>query len=269
MEFINLSSTASTLLITLYSRASMSKNNMILEDKKAEEIISLAGYDQKKLKVSKKLQTLLTLRAYIIDEYAKDFINKHNGNCNIIQLGCGLDSRYMRINNDRVDWYDLDFYGTIQLRKKYYKNYKNYKMIESNVCNLSWIDQIENLNRPTLIIGEGLFMYLTKEENKHVLSGVCEKIKSCEVIMDVFNTPSVAFSKFAPSLRRVHANLKFGFNHYKTIEKMCPLKHLSTVYYYDCEKVNDLPPYLRFKFNFRKRTGIFKKVQRIEIFSKE
>ena len=74
MEFINLSATASTLLITLYSRAAMSKNNMILNDKKAEEIISLAGYDERKLKVSKKLQALLTLRAYVIDEHTKKFI---------------------------------------------------------------------------------------------------------------------------------------------------------------------------------------------------
>ena len=50
MEFINLSSTASTLLITLYSRAAMSKKNMILKDEKAEEIISLAGYDEKNYK---------------------------------------------------------------------------------------------------------------------------------------------------------------------------------------------------------------------------
>ena len=50
MEFINLSSTASTLLITLYSRAVMSKKNLIIKDVKAEEIIQLAGYNQKKLK---------------------------------------------------------------------------------------------------------------------------------------------------------------------------------------------------------------------------
>ena len=37
MEFINLSSTASTLLITLYSRANMSKKNCIIKDEKAEE----------------------------------------------------------------------------------------------------------------------------------------------------------------------------------------------------------------------------------------
>ena len=114
MEFFNLSSTASTLLITLYSRCAMSKKNMILKDKKAEEIISLAGYDEKKLKVSTKLQALLTLRAYIIDEYTKEFINKYNGDCTIIQLGCGLDSRYIRIDDARINWYDLDFYGTIK-----------------------------------------------------------------------------------------------------------------------------------------------------------
>lgn len=266
MEFINLSSTAATLLITLYSRAAMSKNNMILEDKKAEEIISLAGYDEKKLQVSKKLQALLTLRAYLIDEYTKEYISKHNGNCNIIQLGCGLDSRYIRINDSRITWYDLDFYGTIMMRKKYYKNSSNYKMIASNVCNFSWLDEIADLNKPTLIIGEGLFMYLTEEENKAVLNELSKRINNCEVIMDVFNTPSVAFSRFAPSLRRVNANLKFGYNHYKKIEELSPFKHVDTKYYYDCPKINDLPFLLRLRFNFRRVTNLFKKVQRIEIF---
>lgn len=266
MEFINLSSTASTLLITLYSRATMSKKNMILEDKKAEEIISIAGYDQRKLKVSKKLQTLLTIRAYLIDVYTKEFIERHNGDCNIIQLGCGLDSRYIRINDDRIKWYDLDFYATIEMRKKYYKNSLNYKMIASNVCNFTWIDKIEDLKKPTLIIGEGLFMYLTEEENKLVLNKLATTFKTCDLIMDVFNTPSVKFSKFAPSLRRVHANLSFGFNHHKKIEEMTPFKHVKTQYYYDCPKINDLPLLLRTQFKFRRDLNIFKKVQRVEIY---
>ena len=266
MEFINLSSTASTLLITLYSRAAMSKKNMILEDKKAEEIISIAGYDQRKLKVSKKLQALLTIRAYLIDAYTKEFVERHNGDCNIIQLGCGLDSRYIRINDDRIKWYDLDFYATIEMRKKYYKNSLNYKMIASNVCNFTWIDKIEDLKKPTLIIGEGLFMYLTEEENKLVLNKLATTFKTCDLIMDVFNTPSVKFSKFAPSLRRVHANLSFGFNHHKKIEEMTPFKHVKTQYYYDCPKINDLPLLLRTQFKFRRDLNIFKKVQRVEIY---
>jgi len=109
-------------------------------------------------------------------------------------------------------------------------------------------------------------MYLNESENKLVLNKLAETFKDCELIMDVFNTPSVAFSKFAPSLRRVHANLSFGFNNHKVIEKMCPFKHNTTHYYYDCEKINDLPFFLKLKFKIRKITGIFKKVQRIETY---
>jgi len=266
MDFINLSSTASTLLITLYSRAAMSKNNMILEDKKAEEIISIAGYDEKKLKVSKKLQALLTLRAYLIDVYTKEFIERYNGECNIIQLGCGLDSRYIRMNNDKIKWYDLDFYATIEMRKKYYKKSLNYKMISSNVCNFTWLDKIDDFNKPTLIIGEGLFMYLTEEENKLVLNKLSTAFPNCELIMDVFNTISVKFSRFAPSLRRVHANLSFGFNNHEVIETMAPFKHIKTQYYYDCEKINDLPFLLKLRFKIRRNFNIFKKVQRVEVY---
>lgn len=267
MEFINLSSTASTLLITLYSRATMSKKNMILNDQKAIEIISLAGYDENKLKVSKKLQALLSLRAYIIDEYCKDFIKRYDDQCNIIQLGCGLDSRYIRLNNSKIKFYDLDLYGTMAMRKKYYKNSKNYKMITSNVCNLSWINQIDNPHLPTLIIGEGLFMYLSEEENKLVFDSLVKHFNNFELIMDVFNSISVKFSRFAPSLRRTNANMKFGFNNYKKIEELCPnLTHVDTKYYYDCEKINDLPFILKNRFKIRNKLHLFNKVQRIEIY---
>lgn len=109
-------------------------------------------------------------------------------------------------------------------------------------------------------------MYLNKEENELVLNQICKKFKNCEIIMDVFNTHAVKFSRFAPSLRRVNANLKFGFNNYKVLEEMCPLKHLETMYYYDSDKINDLPFLTKLRFNFRRKTGLFKKVQRIEVY---
>ena len=109
-------------------------------------------------------------------------------------------------------------------------------------------------------------MYLTEEENKLVINKLAETFKQCELIMDVFNTPSVAFSRFAPSLRRVHANLSYGYNNYKVVEEFSPFKHIETKYYYDCPKINDLPFLLRIRFKIRRDLNIFKKVQRIEVF---
>lgn len=267
MEFINLSSTASTLLITLYSRASMSKQGLIIKDTKAEEIIQHAGYSQKKLKTRKSYQIFLTIRAKLMDDYTMDFIRKHNGNCTVIQVACGLDSRYNRINDPDVKWYDLDLYGTIELRKKFYKQTKNYKMIESNVCNFTWISKIDpdDLKKPTLILAEGLFMYLSKEDNEHVFSTLPKYFKDVDIVFDAFSPLVKAVSSYIPTLRRTKAKFSFGFKNPKVIETMSEkIKHKQTISYQRNIYVKQLSLPFRIFYSFKR---IFAdKMSRIEVF---
>lgn len=267
MEFINLSSTASTLLITLYSRASMSKQGLIINDKKAEEIIQQAGYSQKKLKTRKSYQIFLTIRAKLIDDYTMDFIRKHDGNCTVIQVACGLDSRYNRISDPNVKWYDLDLYGTIELRKKFYKQTQNYKMIESNVCNFTWINKIDpqDLKKPTLIIAEGLFMYLSKEDNEHVFSTLPKYFKDVDIIFDAFSPLVKSVSGFIPTLRRTRAKFSFGFKNPKVIEAMSDkVKHKKTLSYQRNKYVKELSLPFRIFYAFKRLFA--DKMSRIEVF---
>lgn len=267
MEFINLSSTASTLLITLYSRANLSRKNLIIKDEKAEEIIQLAGYSQKKLKLKKSYQIFLTIRAKLIDDYTLEFIRKHNGNCTVIQVACGLDSRYIRINDPNVKWYDLDLYGTIELRKKFYKQTLNYKMIESNVCNFTWIDKVNpsDLQKPTLIIAEGLFMYLSKEDNVHFFSSLDKYFKDIDIIFDAFSPLVVKLSKYVHTLKRTNARFQFGFKNPEVIENMSKsLKHKQTLSYNQNKYVSQLSIFQRLSLAINK---IFiDKTRRLEIF---
>lgn len=267
MEFINLSSTASTLLITLYSRANLSKKNIIIKDEKAEEIIQLAGYSQKKLKLRKSYQIFLTIRAKLIDDYTKEFIDKYNGNCTVIQVACGLDSRYIRLNNPNVKWYDLDLYGTIELRKKFYKQSANYKMIESNVCNFTWINKIdpEDIKKPTLIIAEGLFMYLSKEDNVNIFSSLPNYFKDVDIIFDTFSPLVVKLSKHIHTLKRTNASFKFGFKDPKVILDMSDkLEYIKMLSYNKNDYIKELPWFYRFTY---KLGAIFiNKSRRIEIF---
>ena len=267
MEFINLSSTASTLLITLCSRANMSKKKLILNDEKAEEIMQLTGYSKKKLKLKQSYQIFLTIRAKLIDDYTKEFIAKHNGNCTIIQIACGLDSRYLRINDPRIKWYDLDLYGTMELRKKFYKQTSYYKMIESNVCNFTWINKIDDadLNKPTLIICEGLFMYLSEEDNRHIFEFLGKTFKKSEIIFDVFSPFVVKISKYIHTLKRTKASFKFGFKNPKTIEDFSPnFTHKKTFSYNKNAYIKELPFINRLQ---RYRNKIFiDKSSRLEIY---
>lgn len=267
MEFINLSSTASTLLITLYSRANLSRQNIIIKDEKAEEIIQLAGYNQKKLKLKKSHQIFLTIRAKLIDDYTQEFINKHNGNCTVIQVACGLDSRYLRINNPNVKWYDLDLYGTIELRKKFYKQTSNYKMIASNVCNFTWVDKLDPLDRkkPTLIIAEGLFMYLSKEDNIHVFSSLGKYFKNVDIVFDAFSPLVVKISKYIGTLKRTNAEFKFGFKNPKTILDMSDsLSYIKTLSYNYNDYIKELP--LKHRLHCAWNGAFIDKTRRLEIF---
>lgn len=267
MEFINLSSTASTLLITLYSRANLSQKNMIIKDEKAEEIIQLAGYSQKKLKLRKSYQIFLTIRAKLIDDYTQEFIQKYNGNCTVIQVACGLDSRYLRLNNPNVKWYDLDLYGTIELRKKFFKQTQNYKMIESNVCNFTWINKIDpdDLNKPTLIIAEGLFMYLSKEDNINVFSSLGNHFKDVDIIFDAFSPFVVKLSKYIHTLSRTNAKFQFGFKDPNVILSMSKqLEYKQMLSYNKNSYIKELPLFYRIT---SKISSIFiDKSRRLEIF---
>jgi len=36
----------------------------------------------------------------------------------VVHIGCGLDSRFDRVDNGQVEWYDLDIPEVIELRRK-------------------------------------------------------------------------------------------------------------------------------------------------------
>ena len=96
---MKLNNESKTLFIPLLGKALMSKNNIFMHDPKAEEIISKIDYDFTSLKQSKWLSMYMSVRAMIIDELCNKYISKHP-NATIIHLGCGLDSRCLRVNQE-------------------------------------------------------------------------------------------------------------------------------------------------------------------------
>lgn len=83
----------------------------------------------------------MAVRAKIIDEICGKYIARHP-NTIVIHLGCGLDSRCLRVNRDSAKWYDIDFESVIDLRRQFYVENENYKMIGKSVTDLRWLDEI-------------------------------------------------------------------------------------------------------------------------------
>lgn len=207
---MKLNNESKTLFIPLLGKAIMSKQGLFLKDIKAEEIISKMDYDFKSLKQSKWLSMYMSLRALLIDELCNKYISKHP-NLTVIHLGCGLDSRCIRVNNNYNIWYDVDYENVINLRKEFYETNSKYKMLGSSVLDYNWLNKINNFNE-VLIIAEGLTMYLEKEEIQELLNQINKKFKNVYLIFDAYTNKGVKASKIKNPVNKMNAKIKYGFD---------------------------------------------------------
>ena len=202
-----LTNVAETLLIPLWARAEETKKeNPIIIDKKAVEMVSEIDYDFSKFEKSWMSQVGCAIRAEILDTETKKFIRK-NPNAIIVNLGCGLDTRFSKMDNGKIKWYDLDLPETIRIKKIFFREKSNYKMIAKSVFDYSWFNEINHNDEAVLIIAEGILMYFTEKEIKELMKHLIEKFPKAEMLLEILAPILVKNSKRHDSLKKIQQNL--------------------------------------------------------------
>lgn len=207
---MELNNESKTLFIPLLGKAVMSRDNLFLHDPKAEEIISKIDYDFSSLKQSKWLSMFMSVRALVIDELCNKYILEHP-NATIIHLGCGLDSRCLRVNQDYKTWYDIDYEEVINIRKKFYNKDNSHKMVGSSVLDFKWLEQVEN-NENIMVVAEGLTMYLSEEEMRNLISMINERFGDVHLLFDAYTKKGVKSSKIKNPVNQMNAEVKYGID---------------------------------------------------------
>ncbi len=198
-ELVRLNNLSKTLFFPLYCRAIESKRkNPILKDEKAVEIVNILDkyfsktnsdfyemlLQQKLPKTYVKKINLLTKK---FDEYAINFLlKKPNGI--IVNMGCGLDTRFNRINK-KVEFYDLDLPEVIELKKQFLEENNYYHFISSSLLDFRWIDSLsKNKNQTFMFLAQGIFSYLRENDVKSLIFELQKKFPGCEIVFDVVNS---------------------------------------------------------------------------------
>lgn len=215
---MKLSNESQTLFIPLLGKAQMSQKELFVDDPKAEEIIKNVEFDLKALKQSAYLSMYMAARAAIFDDIVNGFIQRRS-NAVIVHLGCGLDSRCLRVDQSYKKWYDIDFESVITLRKKFYNIGGKYQMIGSSIADLSWIDEII-VEGAVLIVAEGVTMYLSEEELRKTLEGIATAFGCVEILFDAYSKRAVKLSKYKNPVNRVNAAVQWGMDTPLDFEKL-------------------------------------------------
>jgi O-methyltransferase involved in polyketide biosynthesis len=213
-EKITLTKEQETLLIPLYSKA---HNNPFFEDEKARQILDGVQYDFSRLKVPQKTVVTLCMRAKQLDEYTRQFLSLHP-QALILHLGCGLDSRCLRVPHPQAAWVDLDMPDVIELRKKFYLQDQFDQMIPSSVTDLEWMDQVASEGRPVFVIAEGLLMYLQEKDVRALILSLHQRFPGCSLAFDAFSKLTAERVKAHPSLQKTGAVIQWGIDDPHEIE---------------------------------------------------
>ncbi|MFE6742009.1 class I SAM-dependent methyltransferase [Streptomyces tubercidicus] len=187
---VHLTEEKETLLATLYGRAVDSRAaDPILGDTTAAETVQRLDYDFSKMRLSPGNAAGVALRARQLDVWTARFLARHE-EATVIHLGCGLDSRVHRLDpGPGVQWFDIDYPEVIDLRRQLYPERAGYTTIPSSVTDPAWVARIPR-DRPTMIVAEGLLMYLTETDGTALLRRLMDHVPGGELAFD-------AFSRFA------------------------------------------------------------------------
>ncbi|MEU9114524.1 class I SAM-dependent methyltransferase [Streptomyces sp. NPDC048483] len=194
---VQLTGETETLLATLYGRAVDSRAKQpILGDTMAAETVRRLDYDFTKLRMGPGDAAGVALRARQLDVWTARFLAAHK-EAVVVHLGCGLDTRVHRLDPAAgVHWYDIDYPEVIALRRKLYPEREGYTTLASSVTDPAWTAQLPS-DLPTIIVAEGLLMYLTEEDGTALLRRLMGHAPSGELAFD-------AFSRFAIRTQRIN-----------------------------------------------------------------
>ena len=205
-----------TLYIPLYGKAYVSHKGIILKDKKAEEIWAAEGFELKGKSKSKWLAYYMGMRSAVFDQWLSEKMEKDSAAV-VLHIGCGMDSRVLRVGTGAHQWYDIDFPSVIEERKKYYVEDDCYHMVEADVRQQNWIEAIPK-TKHAIIVMEGVSMYFEPKELKSVLEQIATHFEKVNLLMDCYTTFAAKASKYKNPINDVGVTLVYGLDEPKEVD---------------------------------------------------
>jgi O-methyltransferase involved in polyketide biosynthesis len=104
----------------------------------------------------------------------------------VINLACGFDTRFWRIENEKCKYVELDLPEVIAIKREILKDHLGYELIGCSVLDTSWIDKVtSNGNSNFLLLAEALFYYLPKQEVTRLLREIAQRFNRSQLVLDM------------------------------------------------------------------------------------
>jgi O-methyltransferase involved in polyketide biosynthesis len=220
---IQLQGVEETMLLPLWARArETGRRSPIIRDEKALEIIDRIDYDfgvfTNSWKNEAVMQTAIAIRTEILDRAVKGFIADHPDGV-VVNVGAGLDTRFYRLDNGRVRWFDVDLPRSIALRRQFLPESDRHRFIERSFLDPEWVADIDAAGAPVLVIAEGLFMYFEEADVRGFLANLGDRLPGAQVLFEAVDPTLMAIMNLQGWVQQLGAPFKWGLADARELER--------------------------------------------------
>ena len=210
---------AETMLQSFYARAQYSKRkNHKFNDAKAVELVDKIDYDFSAAAKDSAMGKGVIARTIVFDELVKNYIEKNPG-CTVVNIACGLDTRFYRMDNGKITWYNLDLPETIAIRNQIFEESGRDSTIGISALDSAWPKEVKVRGKMLFII-EGLSMYLTAEENGKILKVIKDNFDNAYILMECLAKTWIKKEGIEKSIQQTGSKFVFGADHFEDLGNM-------------------------------------------------
>jgi O-methyltransferase involved in polyketide biosynthesis len=190
-QAVRLGTVPETLLVPLYARAVESRRkHPILDDPKAIGMVDSIDWDFQRF--NQRWRVIgCALRSAMFDEWVKGFLRGHPEGT-VVEIGCGLNTRFERLDNGRLHWFDLDLPEVIELRRKFFADSERRTTLAASVLDPDWIAAVRRSPGPYFFVAEAVLVYLQEPEVKAALAQIAANFPDVRIAFDTTSHRAVS-----------------------------------------------------------------------------
>jgi O-methyltransferase involved in polyketide biosynthesis len=155
-------------------------------------------------------QATTIMRVRQFDREARTFLDEDPDGV-VVDIGCGLNTRFDRIDNGRMDWYGLDLPEVIDVYRTLLPLAPRGHLIACSALDHTWLDQLAIDGRAVLFLAEGVFPFFEEAQVRALTLALRDRFPGSLLVFDAVNTFSVRMHNAThPGLKKAAALLRWA-----------------------------------------------------------
>jgi O-methyltransferase involved in polyketide biosynthesis len=223
----DLTGVSETLLIPLHYRAEESRaGSSSFKDVLAERFHDTIAYEWDKFQGGSLQRPGILARTAILDVQVKAFIAS-NPDLLLVNLGAGLDTRFHRLDDGKIEWIELDLPHVIAFRQNLREPISpRHDFLAASIFDKErWIPQVKRRGRSRILfVAEGLFPYFTESQHREIFGWLADNFPRQEMLFQT-SAPSIMrcfFQHSALAKAKMNADLQWGLEESADVSSLNP-----------------------------------------------